>query len=317
MKNSVAQFGKRPVIKDGKTKLVADSIYADDASGIRRAVGNAVYIDSAEGVTIMAGALNDNARTNLVVASRKPLMIIKQDQDSIYLSADTILSGFIDASDTVPMKKAIDTVKGKVVVNTKATKKSADTSSSNRYIKAFHHVRIFSDSLQAVSDSMYYSGIDSIFRLYTDPIVWASGNQITGDTIYLYTKNKKAERLYVFENALVINKGGPNLYNQIKGTTLNGYFVDGVMDHMRARGDAESIYYIKDEDSAFVGVNRSTADVIDMRFLNKELNKVVFINDVKGTTTPFKHVKFDEMRLRNFKWLDDRRPKTKFELFGD
>lgn len=321
MKNRIAQFGKRPVIQDGKTRLVADSVYADDATGIRTAVGNAVYIDSTQGVSILAGALNDNARTNLVVATRKPLMIIKQDQDSIYVSADTILSGFIQPEDTIN-KKPVDTVKGKVVVDKKTVANNSNTNknssdSSNRYIKAYHHVRIFSDSLQAVSDSLYYSGIDSIFRLYTDPIVWANGSQITGDTIFLYTKNKKAERLYVFENGLVINKTGPNQYDQIKGTTLNGYFVDGVIDHMRARGNAESIYYIKDEDSAYVGVNRSTADVIDMRFANKELNKVVFINDVKGTTTPFRQIKFDEMRLRSFKWLDDRRPKTKYELFAD
>ena len=321
MKNRIAQFGKRPVIQDGKTRLVADSVYADDATGIRTAVGNAVYIDSTQGVSILAGALNDNARTNLVVATRKPLMIIKQDQDSIYVSADTILSGFIQPEDTIN-KKPVDTVKRKVVVDKKTVANNSNTNknssdSSNRYIKAYHHVRIFSDSLQAVSDSLYYSGIDSIFRLYTDPIVWANGSQITGDTIFLYTKNKKAERLYVFENGLVINKTGPNQYDQIKGTTLNGYFVDGVIDHMRARGNAESIYYIKDEDSAYVGVNRSTADVIDMRFANKELNKVVFINDVKGTTTPFRQIKFDEMRLRSFKWLDDRRPKTKYELFAD
>jgi hypothetical protein len=313
MKNRSAQFGKRPVIMDGKTKLVADSIYADDASGIRTAVGNAVYIDSAEGVSILAGALNDNSKINLVVATRNPLMIIKQDRDSIYVRADTILSGFVVGGDSIKIMKPADTVKGKLVVS-----KQADTTENkNRYIKAYHHVRIFSDSLQAVSDSLYYSGVDSVFRLFSDPIVWASESQITGDTIYLYTRNKKPERLYVFENALVVNKSGPNLYNQIKGNTLNGYFVEGAIDHMRARGNAESIYYIKDEDSAFVGVNRSTADVIDMRFQNKELNKVVFINDVKGSTTPFRQVKYDEMRLRNFKWLDNRRPKTKFELFGD
>src|SRR5206468_12637131 len=128
MKNRVAQFGKRPVIRDAKTRLVADSIYADDASGIRRAVGNAVYIDSAEGVSIIAGALDDNARTNLVVASRKPLMIIKQDQDSIYLSADTILSGFINPADTVTKGKTADTVKGKAVVTIKAPENRTDTS---------------------------------------------------------------------------------------------------------------------------------------------------------------------------------------------
>jgi hypothetical protein len=184
-------------------------------------------------------------------------------------------------------------------------------------VKAFHHVRIFSDSLQAVSDSLFYSGADSIFRLFYDPIVWAGESQITGDTIYLYTRNKKADRLYVFENAMVVNRAGHNLYNQIRGNTLNGYFLDGVIDHMRAKGNAESIYYVQDEDSAYVGVNRSTADIIDMRFQNRELNKVVFVNDVRGTTTPMRMVNFTEMRLRNFKWLEERRPKTKFELFAD
>ena len=90
-------------------------------------------------------------------------------------------------------------------------------------------MRIFSDSLQAVSDSLFYSGKDSIFKLFIDPIVWASGNQITGDTIYLYTKNKKADQLYVFENGLVVNKTGENMYNQIKGNRLYGYFMRALL----------------------------------------------------------------------------------------
>ena len=323
-KNRIAQFGKRPTIRDGKTFLKADNIYADDASGIRRAEGNAVYIDTAQGVSILAGVLIDDQNTNLMIATKKPLMIIREDEDSIYVTADTIVSGIISRVDSMINRN--DSTKGKTD-STKTINKKSDTvknstvvnasDSSKRYIKAFHHVRIFSDSLQAVSDSLYYSGIDSIFRLFDNPIVWASGSQITGDTIFLYTKNKKADRLYVFENSLVVNKAGPNQYNQIKGNTLNGYFNEGVIDYMRAKGNAESIYYVRDEDSAYVGVNRSTADIIDMRFQKKELNKVVYINDVKGLTTPFRQVKFDEMRLRNFKWLEDRRPKTKFELFAD
>ena len=66
-----------------------------------------------------------------------------------------------------------------------------DRIDSVRFFQAFHHVRIFSDSMQAVCDSMFFSGRDSIFRLHINPIVWAKESQITGDTIYLYTKNKK------------------------------------------------------------------------------------------------------------------------------
>ncbi|HXB42560.1 MAG TPA: hypothetical protein VNV85_00810, partial [Puia sp.] len=204
-----------------------------------------------------------------------------------------------------------DTSKKVYAINVNPTNDSA-----NRYLQAYHHVRIFSDSLQAVSDSLFYSAKDSVFRLFTNPIVWANGNQITGDTIYLFTKNKKASRLYVFENGLVINKVGTNLYNQIKGITLNGYFKDGVIDYMRAKGNAESIYYAQDDSKAFFGVNQSKADVIDMIFLNKDLNKVILRNDAEGTMYPIKKVNFDDMRLRNFKWLDDKRPKSKYELFG-
>jgi hypothetical protein len=116
---------------------------------------------------------------------------------------------------------------------------------------------------------------------------------------------------------MVVNKSGNNLYNQIRGNTLNGYFKEGTMDFMKAKGNAESIYYIQDEDSAYIGVNRSTADIIDLFFREKELNRVVYRSDVQGTTTPLSQANLDEMKLRNFKWLDERRPKSKFELFGN
>jgi lipopolysaccharide export system protein LptA len=191
------------------------------------------------------------------------------------------------------------------------------TDSTMRYIKAFHKVRIFSDSLQAVADSMFYSTKDSIFRLFRDPIAWGSEGryQITGDTLFVYTKNKKADRIYVFENGLAINKIGPNFYNQLKGTTINGFFKDGQIDFMRAKGNAENIYYMSDEKKAYTGVHKAHADIIDMLFLNKELNDVVERSDVEGSIIPFRKVNFDEMRLRGFKWQEERRPKSKFELF--
>jgi lipopolysaccharide export system protein LptA len=190
--------------------------------------------------------------------------------------------------------------------------------STLRFLKAYHHVRIFSDSLQAVADSLYYSGQDSIFRLFNDPVAWAGGYQVSGDTLFMYTKNKKPERLYVFENGLVVGKVGAYMFNQVKGNTINGYFKNGVIDFMRAKGSAEAVYYVKDDSMALVGVNRvNKADVIDLIFLNKVLNKVVLRNDADGIITPIRKVKFDEMKLRNFKWLEERRPKTKLELLKD
>ena len=189
--------------------------------------------------------------------------------------------------------------------------------STNRFFEAYYHVRIYSDSLQAVGDSMFYSGEDSAFRLFKQPIVWSRESQVTGDTIYLFTQNKKPSRLYVFENALSIDKVGPAYYNQVKGRTINGYFKNGNMDYIRAKGNAESIYYAQDEGNKYIGVNKATSDIIDMYFEEKKPQKVVFRSNLQGTTYPMRQVNHDELRLRGFKWLDNLRPKSKYDLFAD
>ena len=185
-----------------------------------------------------------------------------------------------------------------------------------RFFIAFHNVKIFNDSLQSVADSLYYSTEDSIFRLFKNPLVFSNNSQIAGDTIYIYTKNQKADRLYVFDNGIIINKLNIRMYNQIAGRTLNGYFKNGELDYMRAKGfPAESIFYPQDEDSAFVGMNRSKGDIIDLYFKNKEINKVKFVNNVEGTLYPIRQIPEKQRLLKNFLWQDKRRPKNKFELF--
>jgi lipopolysaccharide export system protein LptA len=436
VKNRKAFFTGRPVITDARarTRIVANQIDRDDATGISTLTGSAVYIDSAQGVSVLANRIRANSHEGTFFATQQPLMILKQESDSIYIAADTLFSGKLsrlqhdldsiaavnasrdslirmEAARKKAMKDSIaltlinnrkNTGKDSVLlpgapVNDSARNKISDTvqthiqklramadstlaasvdtgvkaapvppatiadsatrdtaqragsvpsakqpaqaaatapagksknpvvitdtanasDSTDRYFQAYHNVRIFSDSLQAVSDSLFYSGKDSIFRLFTDPVVWSGDNQLTGDTIYLYTKNKKADKLFVFENALAVNKTGPDMFNQLKGNRLTGMFIDGTLDYMRAKGNAESVYYVKDEDSALVGINNVNGDIIDLRFKNKELDKVVVISEPKGVMLPVSQATEQEKVLRNFKWRDARRPKTKFELFGN
>ena len=152
--------------------------------------------------------------------------------------------------------------------------------------------------------------------MYYDPVIWSGHSQITGDTIYLYTKNKKADRLYAFERGMIVNKTTEGFFNQIAGKTINGYFTDGKINYMRVRGSqAESVYYAQDDDSAYVGMNRATGDVIDLYFKNDELKKVLFVNDIKGKMYPMKQIPEDQKFLKNFIWITDKRPKSKLELF--
>lgn len=319
LKNGVAQFGLNPVIEDGAVTVTGNKIAFDEKTGISQAEGNAVLVDTAQGITILANQLFSNRNSGALLATKKPLLIIKQKTDSIYVAADTLFSGKLSDLATLRDSTNADTLKGLTIVNTESLKDKKDTAASDtasRYFEAYRNVRIFSDSLQAVCDSLFYSGKDSIFRMFRDPVAWANKTQISGDTMYLYTQNKQPLRAYVFNNAIAVNETAKDLYNQIKGFTINAYFINGNIDYIRAKGEAESIYYVMDDDSAYVGTNRMTADAIDMRFdSTKELSQIAFINQPKGTQTPIKQVNVAEMRLRGFRWLEARRPKTKYELF--
>jgi lipopolysaccharide transport protein LptA len=342
LKTGEAQFFGRPVIKDSSRSITGNSVFFDDKKGIVVAEGNAKVVDSVNQVITLANKIEVNTKENSFLAYNKPVMILHKDGDSTYIAADTLFSG-LRKNDTLTKKQRLkvdtltakptlkkdstiinlkdtlikntplktDTTKKRLVVN---LDKKQDT--AIRYFLAYHHVRIFNDSLQALSDSLYYGTEDSTFQLFGTPIVWNGESQVSGDTMYLYTKNQKADRLYVFYNGMIVNQPTNGLYNQIAGRTINGYFVDGNIDFVRAKGSpAESIYYPQDNDSAFVGMNRSTGDEINIYFVKKELNKVKFVRGVEGTMYPIRRIPNDKKKLKGFNWQDARRPKNKLELF--
>ena len=296
--------------------------------------GNAIVKDSANGIIVLGNQIFINKKDNSFQATRKPVLIIKQKKDSTYISADTLFSGFLTKMKTPPLPKTIsadstidisdtsmrsNSLPSNKIYNTPQRSSSSITKtkpSTLRFFQAFHHVRIFNDSLQSVCDSLFYSDQDSIFRLFGEPVIWSGQSQVTGDTIYIFTGNNKPERLYAFNSGMIINKIKGNRYNQIAGKTINGFLKDGLINYVRVKGvPAESIYYVQDKDSAFVGMNRATGDVIDLYFLNEGLNKVKFVNDVKGKLIPIRLIPENQKYLRNFKWEQKRRPLNKLELF--
>ncbi len=293
--------------RSGTAKVIA----YDKKNNTLQMQGNAKLVDSVNKVIVIGGEIYADMNLNSFLASRKPVMIIYRDGDSTYIAADTLFSG-LRKYDSLERKLVTqkDTLKTTLAI------KANDKDSSIRYFIGFHHVRIFNDSLQAVSDSLHYSTIDSTFKLFGEPVVWNDKSQITGDTLYMFTQNQKPKRLYVFNNGMIINRTKEGMHNQVAGRTLNGYFIDGNIDYVRVKGSpAESVFYPQDDDSAYVGMNRSSGDVIDIYFVKKELNKVKFVNNVDGVMYSIKDIPSDKKQLKGFKWLDNRRPKNKLELF--
>jgi lipopolysaccharide export system protein LptA len=242
-------------------------------------------------------------RVDSIKARAKPILALK---DTTLVAKDSTVA----LNDTTLITKD-----SSIALNDTTQSKGAD--STDRFFEAYYNVRIYSDSLQAVGDSLFYSAEDSVFRLFDQPVVWTRESQVTGDTIYLYTQNKKPKRMYVFENALTINKVGSIYYNQVKGRTMNAYFENGNIVYSRTKGNAESIYYAQDEENKFIGVNKASADIIDTYFENKKPQRVVFRSNLVGTSYPMRQVNHEELRLRGFQWLEDIRPKSQSDLFTE
>ena len=127
-----------------------------------------------------------------------------------------------------------------------ATLDTAADTTAPLYFTGYHHVRIYSDSLQGVCDSIVYTQSDSTIRMIYNPIVWSRNSQITGDTILLLLDSNKLKTLYVPNNAFVVSLAATErakLYDQVQGRTLKGFFTNNAITSMIVYPYAEVIYY--------------------------------------------------------------------------
>jgi len=243
--------------------------------------------------------------------------------------------GIIDSLKNNPAKLKPDTLTNQaqkpvnidLSPNTDVNKKDSvqEEDDKSRFLEGYYHVRIFNDSVQAVGDSLYYDSRDSLFQLFQNPVVWTNSNhqitQISGDTIDMYTANSKPKYLKVWYNAISISQsdtahraGAQDYYNQMSGRTIESWFTAGQLDSIAATGNAQSVFYMIDDNNKYIGVNTQTSRILNFYFVDKELYKIAGRKEVTGKSYPMRQVNHEALRLKGFKWQDDKRPKSKYEL---
>jgi lipopolysaccharide export system protein LptA len=313
-KNKKGFLYERSQIIDTAYTFTADDMALDDSTGRGEFRGNAVYRskDSTEGFDLIANNIKVDRKKDILLATIQPLLLIKQKGDTTFVAADTLyVARLIDLRKT----REVPVIRLPNKKDTLLTNKKVPVDTTAKYFEAYSHVKVYADSLQGVGDSLFYASDDSTFRFFKSPVIWAKDNQILGDTIYLFLKNRKPELLTVFENALAINKIDSTFYfNQLRGTRMQAFFEDGEMYFMSAKGSAENVYYFQDEQKHFISVNKSTCDVINIYLENNKPQKVSFLNKYEGTAYPMRKADHEGLKLRKFKWLDSIRPKSKADL---
>jgi hypothetical protein len=187
-----------------------------------------------------------------------------------------------------------------------------DTLSNDvRRIKAFYNVRFFRNDIQGKCDSMQYVVTDSMIYMREKPVIWADGSQMSGDSINIKVKGKSFENLLMYPNAFVIQEDTISGFNQVKGKKITTFFKNNDIDHMFNEGNAETIYWLRDDDGSLIGINFSQSAEMDIIIRNQQISNIKFYKNIKETLYPLEQVKENMEYLDGFLWQEDIRPTRK------
>lgn len=194
----------------------------------------------------------------------------------------------------------------------------------NNVMKAYHHTKFFSQDLQGVCDSMVFPVVDSTVYLFGAPIVWASGNQLTGTDINMHLRNNQVDQFRLNNKAMIINQVDSTMYkilpeqdtvyNQIKGRNMVGFVNNNELRQVYVNGNGEVIYY-PDDKGVIIGLNKTISSNIKIFLEQKKVKEIVFVNKPEGQLNPLFMVEEQDRYLKDFEWHIGKKPMTKEDIF--
>lgn len=290
-KNEVYSTRGRSIISDPPQILEADQVDYSQDRGLGIALGNVIWRDTSAELTIACERAEYDRKSDYLKASGgrndRPLLITVIDGDSLFMASDTLFA------------MRADTLEG----------------DSSRLLRAFYDVRIYKSNLQAICDSLSYSTVDSTFRLFKTPLVWADTTQFSADTVNMFLKDKKLDRIYLLSNSFIVNSPDELFFNQIKGKNITAFFAEDKLSRMSVIGNAESVYYARDEQGAYVGVNKTVCSEMMLFFTDNQIDKIKFYAEPKAEMKPMRQANHQELQMAGFFWEKQARPASLDDLF--
>ena len=177
------------------------------------------------------------------------------------------------------------------------------------FLEAIRNVRIYKKNMQVVCDSLLYSDLDSLARLYKDPVIWQEvTRQYAADSISLVVSGGAMEKASLMSNAFVTLQQDTSHYNQIKGTEMLAFFGDkGALERFDVLGGASALFYIE-ENGVLATVNKTDSKMLSATFKDGEIQRIHYYDQPKNDGYPKVQLRPDEKSLKGFNWQPDRRP---------
>jgi hypothetical protein len=205
--------------------------------------------------------------------------------------------------------------KDSLFLHSDTIKATFDSAQDIRDIFCYYKAKFFRKDLQGMADSLTYHGADSVITMYKEPVIWSEKNQLTADSIKMTIRNQQIDTMVMYSSAFIVSEDDTNKYNQVKGRDMIGYIKNNELYKIRVTGNAETIYFVREEDRTLIGINRAIASDMLIFFENKEVKTITYIDRPVATLFPEKDISPFDLKLKGFKWITGRRPLTKEDIF--
>ena len=286
-KTNISHFLKESKIYYSDRTIEGDSLYYNRNNDFASATGNIKVIDTANSSVIKGGYAEFFKLKDSVFITKRAVAISAMENDSLYIHGDTLL------------------VTGKT---------------EERLVKAFNHVKFFKSDLQGKCDSLVSDEKTGLTKLFTNPVLWAEGNQITGDTIHLVSnqKTEQLDSLKILHNGFIIKKDSAG-FSQLKGKFIFGKFKDNKLKSLNIIGNSESIIFLRSESQELLGIDKKKCSQnIFIVMENNEFSYIDYNNAIEGKTYPpseFNLLSPKEQLFPKFIWREEEQPLTKDDIF--
>ena len=149
---------------------------------------------------------------------------------------------------------------------------------------------------------------DSIINLFYNPILWTENNEISGNYIQIHLRKNQINQMDVFDSGWIVQEEAPGHFNQIKGDTLLNYFKDNKLKNVLVYPNAESIYYAKENDTAYTGINVISCQRMKIELDSQQVKRIKFYDKPQAKLYPLNKIPAEEKKLEGFRVLTERKP---------
>jgi len=285
-KKDITSVWKKAVIDNMKQTIHGDSLFFNKKTGYGEGFRNVVIEDTTNKMVVKGNYVWYYKDPERFMATDSAVFIQISKGDSLFMHSDTINA--ISKTDTL----------GKVF----------------RLVRAYHGTRIFSGGFQSKCDSLSYSFQDSVIRLYRAPVIWSEENQLTADSMAIFTKNRQTDKLELYNSSFITSQIDSIRFNQIKGKSLTGFFKNNELYKISVKGSGETIYYLLDGEDVS-GVNQGKSVNIEVFIEKGKVKEIYEYQDPEGTIDPPDPGLPQVLRLKGFNWFNNLRPKDKNDIF--